>query len=69
MAVRTFPEAASMSAGRRAMAREMELRYRVRSLILRNRIPLPAEAARKLIGPDCAYHLYRQHRADARSDA
>ena len=40
-------------------AEEVRLRYLYRSLILRGRLRLPLEAARPLVGPDCAYHLYR----------
>jgi len=29
-----------------------------RSLILRGRVNVSLEAVRKLVGPDCAYHLY-----------
>ncbi len=38
---------------------EIRLRHRYRDLILRGRVRLPLAVARKLIGPDCAYHLYR----------
>jgi hypothetical protein len=39
-------------------AEEMRLRYLYRNLILRKRLRLPLKAALKIIGPDCAYHLY-----------
>jgi len=39
-------------------AEEARLRYLYRDLILQGKIKLPYEAAMKLIGPDCAYHLY-----------
>jgi len=29
-----------------------------RNLILRGRVNVSLEAVRKLVGPDCAYHLY-----------
>ncbi len=35
-------------------------KYRYRRMILEGKIPLPLKAAAKLIGPDCAYHLYWQ---------
>ncbi len=38
---------------------ELRRRYRYRELILRGKLRLPLDAARRLIGPDCAYHLYR----------
>jgi hypothetical protein len=37
---------------------EIRIRYLYRDLVLRGRIKLPLEAARKIVGPDCAYHLY-----------
>jgi hypothetical protein len=39
-------------------AEEIRLRYLYRDLILRGNTRLPFDAARKIIGPDCAYHLY-----------
>jgi len=39
-------------------AEEIRIRYLYRNLILRGKIRLSLEAARKLVGPDCAYHLY-----------
>ncbi len=40
-------------------AEEVRLRYLYRRLVLRGRLHLPREAAAALVGPDCAYHLYR----------
>jgi hypothetical protein len=37
---------------------EIRLRYLYRKLILEGRITLSFESAKKIIGPDCAYHLY-----------
>jgi hypothetical protein len=37
---------------------EIRLRYLYRSVILRGKVRLPLEAAKKLVGPDCAFHLY-----------
>lgn len=34
------------------------IRLEYRRLILLGRLRLPLEEARKLVGPDCAYHLY-----------
>jgi hypothetical protein len=34
---------------------------RYRRLVLLGKARLPLEAARKLVGPDCAYHLYFRH--------
>ena len=36
----------------------VRLKYKYRELILKKRIKLPHKKASKLIGPDCAYHLY-----------
>jgi len=36
---------------------------RYRRLVLLGKARLPLEAARKLVGPDCAYHLYFRHAA------
>ncbi len=41
-------------------AEEARLKALYRDLILKgNRLTLPVEAAKALVGPDCAYHLYR----------
>ncbi len=40
-------------------AEELRIRYLYRDLILRGRLRLPPQAAVPLVGPDCAYHLYR----------
>ena len=37
---------------------EIRLRYLYRTVILRGKVRLPIEDAKKLVGPDCAYHLY-----------
>ncbi len=42
-------------------AEAVRIRYLYRTLILKGRLRLPPEAARALVGPDCAYHLYRVH--------
>ena len=36
-------------------------KYLYRQLILTKKVGLPRTSATKLIGPDCAYHLYSQH--------
>jgi hypothetical protein len=36
----------------------MRLRYKYRRLIMEGTIRLPIEGAARLMGPDCAYHLY-----------
>ncbi len=40
------------------ISEEIRIRYKYRDLILRGRVRLPLDAARKIVGPDCAYHLY-----------
>ena len=37
---------------------EIRLRYLYRRLVLRGGVRLPMAAARSLVGPDCAFHLY-----------
>jgi len=36
---------------------------RYRRMVLLGRAKLPFDAARRLVGPDCAYHLYFRHAA------
>ena len=36
----------------------IRLRYKYRRLIMEGSIRLPIEGAARLMGPDCAYHLY-----------
>ncbi len=37
---------------------EIRLRYLYRRLIIEGKVNISFDAARKLVGPDCAYHLY-----------
>jgi hypothetical protein len=37
---------------------EIRLRYLYRRAILRGTVRVSMEAAKKLVGPDCAFHLY-----------
>ena len=37
-------------------------KYKYRNLIMNNKISLPFKDAVKLIGPDCAYHLYSNYK-------
>lgn len=39
-------------------AEEIRLRYLYRRAILRGQVRVPLESAKKLVGPDCAFHLY-----------
>lgn len=46
---------------RTAQAQILRKKYQYRSLVLQGRAALPREGAVRLVGPDCAYHLYRTH--------
>jgi hypothetical protein len=39
---------------------------RYKRLILLGAARLPLEEARRIVGPDCAYHLYSRHAAGSR---
>ena len=41
-------------------AESIRIRYKYRRMILRGEIKVSHEAAVKLVGPDCAFHLYGQ---------
>ena len=38
---------------------------RYRRLILLGKVSLPLEEARRIVGPDCAYHLYFRHEGES----
>ncbi|HUO77414.1 MAG TPA: hypothetical protein VMU21_07530 [Thermodesulfovibrionales bacterium] len=40
-------------------AEEVRLRALYRNIVLRGDVRLPIKAMKALIGPDCAFHLYR----------
>ena len=42
-------------------AEEIRMRYQYRRLILSGQTKLPYKTAARLIGPDCAYHLYSRN--------
>ena len=44
-------------------AEEIRRRYRYRQLLLRSNVRLPRRVLIGLVGPDCAYHLYRWEEA------
>lgn len=44
-------------------AAAMRRMYSYKRMILRGQLRLPHRSARRLIGPDCAYHLYHRHKA------
>lgn len=39
----------------------IRLKYKYRRLIMMGKIKLPPKKAARLIGPDCAYHLYSSY--------
>jgi hypothetical protein len=41
---------------------------RYRRLILLGKASLPLEEARRIVGPDCAYHLYFRHAKGTQTD-
>ncbi len=36
-------------------------KYLYRKLVINGRAKIPARLAMKMVGPDCAFHLYRNH--------
>jgi hypothetical protein len=48
---------------------EIRLRYLYRRLVLGGSVRLPLDAARRLVGPDCAYHLYATGQAPRQEPA
>lgn len=45
-------------------AEEMRLKYQYRRLVQSGQTRLSHQTAARLIGPDCAYHLYACHQSD-----
>lgn len=43
---------------RSSRSEEIRLRWFYRDLVMRGKTQLSLDAAKRLIGPDCAYHLY-----------
>ena len=41
-------------------AEEIRVRQQYRRLIMQGKLRLPSKAAVALVGPDCAYHIYRR---------
>ncbi|MBF0465951.1 MAG: hypothetical protein HQK88_13380 [Nitrospirae bacterium] len=37
---------------------QIRIKYLYRALIIKGKIRIPYKAAAKMVGPDCAYHLY-----------
>ncbi len=40
------------------ISEEIRLRYLYRNLVLQGKAKISLESAKRLVGPDCAYHLY-----------
>lgn len=53
-----MPRATTLAVGEFEAQR---IRSLYRRLVLMGKAKLPLEAGRKLVGPDCAYHLYFRH--------
>jgi hypothetical protein len=49
----------------KSRADSIRLKYLYRRMILNGEISVSHSAARRLVGPDCAYHLYGRHTPDA----
>ncbi|MGB1892652.1 MAG: hypothetical protein ACPHSD_13360 [Candidatus Latescibacterota bacterium] len=49
------------STSRALQAQILRKKYPYRSLVLHAQTALPRDGAVRLVGPDCAYHLYRTH--------
>ena len=42
-------------------------KYLYRRLVINGGVKIPTRLAMKMVGPDCAYHLYRQHMPEKNS--
>jgi len=49
-----------MVPNRKFVAEIIKRQYKLRKLITRKKLNIPLSVAKKLVGPDCAYHLYWQ---------
>ena len=43
-------------------------KYKYRKLVMTQGVKIPARLAMKMVGPDCAYHLYSQHMQDDKDE-
>lgn len=46
--------------GKNRKVEEMRIMYRYKELLLKNKIHIEKNVAIKIVGPDCAYHLYKK---------
>jgi hypothetical protein len=44
-----------------SLAEGARRKYLYRKLVINGRAKIPARLAMKMVGPDCAFHLYRNH--------
>ncbi len=50
----------------RAQAEMLRIQHQYKRLVLLGKVELPLAIARRLVGPDCAYHLYGRTAAGRR---
>ena len=43
-------------------------KYLYRKLVINGKAKIPARLAMKMVGPDCAFHLYRNHGGEQESE-
>ncbi|MFK7768860.1 MAG: hypothetical protein AB8B55_16690 [Mariniblastus sp.] len=43
-------------------------KYLYRKLVMNRGVKIPARLAMKMVGPDCAFHLYSQHMPSANDE-
>jgi len=48
-----------------SLAEGTRKKYFYRKMIITGKAKIPARLAMKMVGPDCAFHLYRNHTGDA----
>lgn len=41
-------------------------KYKYKELILKRKLKVNIDVAKKLVGPDCAYHIYRDFHNDSK---
>ncbi len=56
-----MPESRKMNNDKDSQAEFARKKYLYRKLVMNQGIKIPARLAMKMVGPDCAFHLYRQH--------
>jgi len=51
-----------------SLADEARRKYFYRKMVINGGAKIPARLAMKMVGPDCAFHLYRNHSPESDSD-